>query len=295
MSGGQGITQELSLGDVISKTFELYRRDFSKYLILFVVVEAIIGVLTTLVQRAIVLPAVPPDITTPQQFLNWMPGFFGALITLIALSATVTWVLYPISVGSAVKLASEEIVTGRADLAASVRFAVSRIIWLWVVGIVVGIIVFLGFVALVVPGIILAIMFSLVLPVLIIESSGFESLSRSRQLVSHRWLKTLAMFIVFAVMVGIASAIVSAISEPFGVASTIVSSILSAFYLPIIPIALTVYYYSNAARIAPPQMGQAPTAPGATLQAGMKFCPNCGTQIPSTTMFCTTCGAKQPA
>ncbi len=88
MSAGEKITQELSLGNVVSKTFELYRRDFLKFVILFLVVEAIVGVLTTLVQRAIVLPAVP-SAATSQQILNWLPGFFGALIALIALTAIV--------------------------------------------------------------------------------------------------------------------------------------------------------------------------------------------------------------
>jgi len=295
MSGGQGITHELSLGELVSKTFELYRRDFSKYLILFLVVEAIIGVLTTLVRRAIVLPATLPADATPQQFLSWMPGFFGAVIALTALTAVVTWLFYPISIGGAVKMASEEITTGNADLAASVRFAASRIVWLWVVGIVVGIIVAVGFIALLVPGIILSIMFSLVFPVIIIERTGFESMGRSRKLVSQRWLKTLALVIVFGIVVGIASAVVSAVTGPLGVASTIVSSVLSAFYIPLIPIALTVYYYSNAARIAPSQEGQAPAAPGAAPRVGMKFCSSCGTQIAYTATFCPTCGAKQPA
>ncbi len=295
MSSGPGIPQELSLSEVVSKTFELYQRDFSKYVILFVVVEAVVGVFTTLVRRAITLPVLPAH-ATPQQVLNWAPGFFGALTSLLALIAIVTWVFFPVAVGSAVKLASEQIETERADLEASVRFAISKLIWIWVVGIVTGIIVCLGLIALIVPGIILAIMFSLVLPVVIIESPGIlESLGRSRKLVSRRWLKTLALIIVFGIIIGIASAIVNAISGPFGIASTVVSSILSAFYLPVIPISLTVYYYSNAARIAPPQTSQAPVAPAPTVQTGMKFCPSCRAQLASTTMFCAKCGAKQPA
>ena len=115
-------------------------------------------------------------------------------------------------------------------------------------------------------------------------------MSRSRKLVSDRWLKTLALIIVFGIIIGIASAIVSAIAGVFGVASTFVSSILSAFYLPLIPIALTVYYYSNAARVAPPQMPAAPewvSSPGES-----RYCPSCGTKVAPNTMFCPSCGAK---
>ena len=286
----KGITRELSLSEVVSKTFDLYRRDFVKYTILFLVVEAIIGILTTLVNHAVILPKAPVAGSATQDYLNWLPGFFGALITLVALTAIITWVFYPISLGSAVKIASDDIVTGQADLAASVRFSVSRIVWIWIVGIVVGIIVSIGYIALVIPGIILTIMFALVLPVLMIEKPGFESMSRSRKLVSDRWLKTLALIIVFGIIIGIASAIVSAIAGVFGVASTFVSSILSAFYLPLIPIALTVYYYSNAARVAPPQMPAAPewvSSPGES-----RYCPSCGTKVAPNTMFCPSCGAK---
>ncbi len=51
MQPEQGINSELSLGEVISKTFELYRRDFTKYFVLFAVVEVIIGVVTALAQH----------------------------------------------------------------------------------------------------------------------------------------------------------------------------------------------------------------------------------------------------
>jgi hypothetical protein len=300
MSGGQEITQELSLGEVVSKTLELYRRDFSKYLILFIAVEVIIGVLNTLVRGAIVVPAVLPSSATPQEFLNWMPGFFGALIAQIALSAIITWIFYPLSAGAAVKLASERITTGRADLVTSVRLVVSRIVWIWAVTLVVGIIVSLGFIALVVPGIILAIMFSLVLQVVVIERAGFESLGRSRKLVNQRWLKTFALAIVFAIFFVIASIIVNAISGAFGSASLIVFGILSAFYLPLVPIALTVYYYSNAARIGPPQMGQAPTAlaqqspfqadASSVVISPGRLCAFCGSPVQADSKFCRNCG-----
>lgn len=295
MSDGQGITRELSLGELVTRTFQLYRRDFPKYLTLFVLVGAIVGALSTLVRRAIVVPAALPAGATLQQFLNWMPGFFGALVALVVLDEIVAWAFYPISVGGAVKMASEGITTGKADLAASVRFAASRIVRLWVVGLVVGVIVAVGFLALLVPGIILGIMFSLTIPVIVIEGMGFESMGRSRKLVDQRWLKTFALVILVGIVVGIASAVVSAVTAPLGLASTIVNSVLSALYLPLIPIALTVYYYSNAARIAPPQTGQVPTAPVAAPRAGMKFCPSCGTQMASMATFCPACGAKQPA
>jgi hypothetical protein len=268
MSAGQGITQELSFGQVVSKTLELFRRDYVKYLIPFLVMEAIVGVSTTLLQRAITVPALPAS-ATPQQVLSWAPGFFGAVVSLVAAVGIIVLIFYPIVIGTAVKLASEEIETGRADLGASIRFAATKLVSLWVVGILVGIIIVLGLIALVVPGIILGIMFSLVVPVIVIESPGvLESMGRSRKLVGNRWLKTFGLFIVFGVIIMIATYIVDLISTLFGAASTAVSSILSAFYIPMIPILLTVYYYSNKARIAPPPVSPTPVSPAPTILAG---------------------------
>ena len=260
MQPEQGIDRELSLGEVISKTFELYRRDLTKYFVLFAVVGVITGVVTTLARQVFVLPILPRN-PTPQQFSNWFSAFFGALILLIAAIFIIMLVFSTIAQGSAIKLASEQIEKRQAHLGTSFKFAASKLLWIWALSIVVGIIVFLGFIALIIPGIILAIMYSLAFPVLLIENKGvFASMRRSRELVGHRWLKTFATYLVLGIIVIIASLIVSAISGVFGFVSPVVNGVLSAFYQPLAPILLSVYYYSNLARIAPLPTGQMPTA-----------------------------------
>ena len=291
MQPDQGINRELSVGEVFSKTFEIYRRDFVKYFILFAVVEIIVGVLTAVGQHAFVLPTLPTN-PTPQQFSSYFSAFFGALLPLFAITFIVTVIFFPIAQGGAIKLASEQIEKGKADLSASVRFAASKLVWIWALTIVVGIIVILGFIALIIPGIILAIMFALAFPVLIIENKGvLDSMGRSRVLVSKRWLKTFVTFLILAIIIIIASLIVSAISAPFGIASPVVSGLLSAFYQPLLPILLVVYFYSNRSRTAPVA---SPPPPPPQMQPGeTKFCPSCGTKLPISGTFCPNCGAKQ--
>lgn len=294
MASDQGITRELSLGEVISKTFDLYRRNFAKYFVLFVVIEAIIGVADTVAYSAFVLPTLPVH-PTSQQVLTWFPGFAGTLAGLVAVVGIATIVFGTIAFGGTVKMAAEEIESRPVDLAAAVRFAVGKMLWMWVLGLLLGIIVALGFIALIIPGIILAIMFSVSFQALLVENNGvLRSLGRSRELVGHRWLKTFATFLVFIIIIGIATGIVGAISAPFGGASRLVSSLLSALYLPILPVATTVYFYSNRARItsAPAPQNQMGLAPRAA--PGMKFCTNCGTQLEASATFCSKCGAKQP-
>jgi hypothetical protein len=298
MSGdnlGQGIGRELSVSELVSETLDIYKKDFVKYFVQFVIVEAIIGVLDTLVRSAFLLPTLPTN-PTPQQFLAWAPGFFGALIGFVVLSATVVLVFFPVAQGTAIKMTSESIVKGQVDLNGSVRFALSKLVLMWILGIVVGVIVLLGIIALVIPGIILAIMLSMALPALLLENKGIaDSMSRSRELVGQRWLKTLVVFIVFAIIIGVAAAVLNAIGGLFGFAGTFVSSVLSALYQPIFPIAVTVYFYSNVARVTGVQ-GAVPQATNIPVsQGGFKFCPSCGTQLASAATYCSKCGARQPA
>jgi len=107
-----------------------------------------------------------------------------------------------------------------------------------------------------VPGIIIAIMFALIIPAIIIEQKGiFESLGRSRQLVSHRWANTFIVILIASIIVGVPLGIVSTITSYFAV-PTIVNSLVTytvtAFLAPILPIALTYLYYSMRARENPP-------------------------------------------
>ena len=291
MTPDEGITRELSLGEVVSKTFSLCRRNFVKYSVLFLAVEVVIGLVSVWAYGAFPLPTLPINATS-QDVTNWASGFFASLIYLVGVVGVVSLVFGTIAFGSTIKMASEEVENKPVELGAAVRFAASKMLWMWVLGIILGIVIGLGFIALIVPGIILAIMFSVSFQALLIENAGIGgSLGRSRELVGHRWLKTFAVFLVFAIIVGIAATIVSVISAPFGYWSQLVSSVLSSFYQPIIPVATTVYFYSNRARIAP--------SPGSSVSAlmpapGMKFCPNCGTQLSAATTFCSNCGAKQP-
>jgi hypothetical protein len=151
-----------------------------------------------------------------------------------------------------VKFTADTLEKGQANLQTSFNYTIAKLVSLLAVSIVTGILIFVGLIALIIPGIILAIMFSLVVPTIIIENTGaLESLSRSRKLVSGRWLKTFGLLLLLYVIVGIVTVLVGVISIPFGIAGTLVSSILAAFIQPILPIGLTLYYYSMMARTTP--------------------------------------------
>jgi hypothetical protein len=292
VSSEVGVTRELGLGEVVSKTFDLFRHDFVKYFLIFAVAEIVVGLATLLAYSAVQLPTIPSNTTD----LSWVSGYLTAVFERYSIIGVATIVVVPVAEGASIKMAAEAIERRPVAVGASVRFALSKLVWLWAVSLVVGVIVILGFVALIVPGIILAIMFCLALPALLLENTGvLGSLNRSRELVGHRWGKTFATFIVLGLVIVVISLIITFVSGLFGGVGPVVSGLLSAFYEPIIPIALTVYFFSNRARIMPPpQMGQVVMGHGPSPQPGMKFCPNCGTQLPASATFCANCGAKQP-
>ncbi len=292
---GQRTARELTIGELLEMTFDLYQRDFAKYVGLFIVVGVITGILNAYVRQAFVITMLQPN-STPQQVSAWFSSFISSVIPLLLGIALVTILFFPIAQGTTIKLASERIEKGQARLGSSISFVLSKLLWIWALSIIVGFIVIIGILALIVPGIILAIMFSLAFPVLIIENTGVgESMGRSRTLVSHRWGKTFVAYLILELIVLVASAIVGLISAPFGFLGPVVSGILSAFYAPLFAILLTVHYYSNVARLTPPAMDSMPAGPGPAIQSGMKYCVSCGQMMASNAIFCPRCGTTQPA
>jgi hypothetical protein len=201
-------------------------------------------------------------------------------VTSLFLSGIVSWIASSIATGITIKYTSDLLERGQANLQTSFNFTLTKVLFLLVASIIIGILVVLGLIALVIPGIILAIMFSLVYPVIMLEGTGIsESLSRSRVLVSNRWLKTFGLLLVIGIILGIINGVIGLITAPLGVVSPIISDILTAFITPILAIAITLYYYSMKARIAPPPPVYSCKICGAIVSPNQKYCPKCGRQL----------------
>jgi hypothetical protein len=208
---------------------------------------------TIAVRLAIVIPEAPAN-PTSQLLLAWFPTFIAASITSLFISGIVSWIANSFTAGITIKFTSDMLENGQANLQTSFHFTLTKVLYLLAASIITGILMILGFIALIIPGIILALMFSLVNPVIMFEGTGIlESLSRSRVLVSKRWLKTFGLVLVLGIIVAAVNGVVVVITSPLGFVSPLVSGILTAFITPIFAIAITLYYYSMKARTAPPQ------------------------------------------
>lgn len=250
-------TKELTIGEIISQTFSLYSERFTQYLIPFLIAGAITGIFTMAVYYVIKIPTLttlPPNPTT-EEIANWLSqlsSYLAAVLAATSLAGIIGWIIGQITQGIGVKFTADTLEKGQANLQTSFNYTITKLLSLLAISVITGILIVVGLIAFIIPGIILAIMFSLVVPTIIIENTGaLESLSRSRRLVAGRWLKTFGLLIVLYLIVVIVTALVSVISWPFGVAGTLVSNILAAFIQPILPIGLTLYYYSMMARTTP--------------------------------------------
>jgi hypothetical protein len=250
----KNLQSELSIGEILTQTFNLYSRNFIQYLIPFLAAGILTGLVTIAVTSAIVIPAAPVH-PTSQQLLAWFPTYMIATATSIFLSGIVSWIANGITTGITIKFTSDMLESGQANLQTSFNFTLPRLLSLLAASIITGILVVLGFIALIVPGVILALMFSLVYPAIMLEGTGvLGSLSRSRVLVSNRWLKTFGLLLLLGIIVAIVNGVFVLIASPFGVVGPLISSILTALITPIFAIAMTLYYYSMKARtIQPPQ------------------------------------------
>ena len=185
-------------------------------------------------------------------------NFILTLLAIVFVLVIISWIIGNITSGVCVKCASDLIEKGKTSLGESFNFTVYKLPSLLIATLIVGILTAIGLLALIVPGIIIHIMFYLVIPAMMIENSGaFDSLSRSRKLVSNRWLKTFVLALIIYIIIGIAAFVISLITAPLGIYSSVANTIITALIEPILPISLTIYYYSMCAkeeqrRILPP-------------------------------------------
>ncbi len=248
---------ELSIGEVFSLTFNMYLSRFWQFFSVFLAAGIVTGLASFAVMTLLPMPKQPSpsasfvELTAYLFALLYWVIFTGVLLSLIS------WIVGCVTGGFAVKYASD-IIEGRAPtVGESLNFALSRLPSLLVAQFIAGVLVVAGLILLVVPGIIVAIMFSLTIPAIIIEErDALEGLSRSRRLVSNRWLKTFAVLLLTGIIILVVSLVASLLASPLNTVlpnvDHVVSSVIAAFATPIAPIATTHLYYAMIARETPP-------------------------------------------
>jgi len=232
---------ELSVGEIVSRSFNLYLTRPLDFVLPFVVAGAISAIPS--IFFLVSFPIVSPTMSLERLLHHLGQGIIGSIVVGIVSGA-----VHMVANGVALRYASE-ILEGRTPtLTETLGFTMSRSISLLVAGITAGILVMMGAMFLVVPGIVLAVVFYLVEPAIVIEQAGaISALGRSKDLVGGRWLKTFCLVLIMVVL----SAAISSIPVLLGAAvilgspmSTFFASILAAIVGPMGAIAKAYLYYS---------------------------------------------------
>lgn len=244
-------SRELSVGEIISQSFRLYLAKFFLFFPPFLVAGLITGIVSSAVLWHMPLPSPPSRDASLTMVTQWFWSFISTLITMAVLVGTVSVVINSITMGMVVKCTSDILEKNSSSLKEGFYFAASKFVPLLGASIITSILIIVGLFLLYVPGIILMIMFSLVEPSIIIEQKGvFESLGRSRKLVSHRWGKTFILLLILGLILIAVSWITTTITAPFGTTRFLIPSVVTSFVTPIFPIVTTLLYYSMVAREA---------------------------------------------
>jgi hypothetical protein len=235
--------KRISVGEVISETFSIYRDNVGALLGSAIVVFIVVGLIAGILQSA------------------------GGLI-LVLLATAVRLAGQALYTGFVVRLV-QDVRDGRRDLGVGDLFSAASpfILPLIGFGILFGIGVTIGFILLVVPGLILLTFWSVGAPAIVVESIGpIDAFKRSWQLVrGDAWavFGTLLVVLLTVIVIGV---VLSAIANPIGdgEASTWIASIVSTtITAPIFAIAVTVLYYDLSGEVVGPGPGVAATEPPA--------------------------------
>jgi hypothetical protein len=120
----KNLQSELSIGDILTQTFNLYSRNFVQYVIPFLAAGILTGLVTIAVRSAIVIPAAPVH-PTSQQLLVWFPTYIVASVTSVFLSGIVSWIANSFTTGITIKFTSDMLEKGQANLQTSFNFTLT--------------------------------------------------------------------------------------------------------------------------------------------------------------------------
>lgn len=244
--------KELSIEESLRQTISLYFNNFPTFFVPLLVATLVSEGTSTILLDYFSLGQFP-EVGSGVEAWNLFFSRFEVLLTAALAIFIISLVASAIAEGFCIRKASDLIEKRMTSAKDALSLTLRKLLPLLAATILISIVVGAGFVALIVPGIMFAIMFSLMLPLILIEDAKVsDSLFKSQKLVSNRWLKTFGFYAIVAVLFLFVVMVAGFISAPFGafgsLARNIVMGIIAAVAVPLVPIALTVHYYSMKAK-----------------------------------------------
>ena len=250
-------SRELLVDEVLGETFHLYKTKFLLLISPMIVAGILTALLSLIVDWYGPLPSIPStrlptgEVLPIDKLVVEVFSFAWVAIGKALLLFMIYWSISTVAQSILVKYSVGFFKEDNAKLGSSFVFAGSKILPLTMIGLLTSLLVYFGLVFLIVPGVLLAIMLTLTVPVLVVENKGvFESMKRSIRLVANMWGKTFGLLFAVYIIVVVVAVPVSFVVGMFvsSVFVPIITSMVVALVQPIIPIAVTLWYFSMIAR-----------------------------------------------
>ncbi|RLI47304.1 hypothetical protein DRO69_00870 [Candidatus Bathyarchaeota archaeon] len=137
-------SRELSVGEILSLTFNLYLSKFLQFFLPFLISGIIIGVCTYAITSSFPIPTPPGATASYEELIAWFFALISMIIVIGILSGLVLWIVGTTTTGVVIKNASDQIEKGASNLGVSFNFAVSKLPSLLVAQFVAGILIVIG-------------------------------------------------------------------------------------------------------------------------------------------------------
>jgi hypothetical protein len=226
--------EPMSIGRIFDLTFNLYRRNFLRFITIVAIIEVPVGLIsivsTSSVSRAFARRPAPSFVqretsdyrgttAAPAQYAPVRPSFpFPAATLLASLFALVGGMLCQAAL---IKNISETYLGHEVTVGETYRFVLPKLLTLLGASLLVGLVKTLGLMLLVVPGIIFGLWFALTISSIVVEDQKILSaMSRSKKLVAGNMGK---VFLVGLLLFLIGIAIMTAFAWPVRVAGALLS------------------------------------------------------------------------
>lgn len=179
----------MTAGDILGRGFRILVSRFVLLYVMMIIVEL-------------------PMLAVRLALADFMVGGFGELILL-----PLTFILQTIGTGAMIRVIMQEYLNRPVGFAEAFQFALSRLGGLLGTSLLSGLLVFLGSLACLIPGIYLGIIYIFASQAVIVESrSGWDALSRSKNLVSGYFWRVFGILILIGLIARIAGGAVGAVT-----------------------------------------------------------------------------------
>ncbi len=245
------VLRPLTLGELLDRTFQLYRSRFAIFIGIAAVAYVPVFVLQTVTLWA-------PRVFSPSVRAATLLGFLVLLVLrLLGVAAANSATIIVVSAA----YLERTITVGEAY-----QWVSGMLFRIFFIMIGMGIGIGIGALLLIVPGVILFLMWGLTIPVAVLENTGLgESLSRSRQLTAGHRSRVFVIYLlyfvlVFALQMGLAAplgvlvalkggaAALVAKSPVIALAGAIISYVTVCLVTPVLSISLSLMYYDERVR-----------------------------------------------